>query len=446
MDAWTLLGLEPTKDKGALRRAWAKIVKQHRPDQDPQKYQQLREAYEAAQRYQAYDEEEEDEEGDDEGVITYRFTPQTLLTPQDEPLPQAETVTLADWDAQTLNEQAQALATSIVADEMAGCQQLETFLATGLPDALAARRYFSERLADALSREQWLTRGMLEHVGRIMGWELDHYRSTALPDVLVWALEARIATTEEEYRMVVERGQHQANWLSKARWRLISEPQAPLPWWGRFWPGFLDEARQRTRAMCSEHPGLWQRLNPVMVELLSAPGWALSLYIFMAVLFWGSVLGFLAIDPQVTAVDVGIVGAIVVVYLFGIPSLWNRYPEGSRQRIGIRVGYVLLSVALLALPVGELARYTVGFYHKNHEITPLLYVVVIIGAVLVVCLRPRMRVWWRWPIDIISGPLGFPVNLISQLPWIINLLLIPFGSKVYSAIISNMMTLLRLGF
>ncbi|KAB1027786.1 molecular chaperone DnaJ, partial [Cronobacter sakazakii] len=69
----------------------------------------------------------------------------------------------------------------------------------------------------------------------------------------------------------------------------------------------------------------------------------------------------------------------------------------------------------------------------------------IIVAVLVVCLRPRIRVWWRWPIDIISGPLGFPVNLISQLPWIINLLLIPFGSKVYSAIISNMMTLLRLG-
>ncbi|SPW23140.1 Uncharacterised protein [Cronobacter sakazakii] len=71
MDAWTLLGLEPTKDKGALRRAWAKIVKQHRPDQDPQKYQQLREAYEAAQRYQAYDDEEEGEEADDEGAITY---------------------------------------------------------------------------------------------------------------------------------------------------------------------------------------------------------------------------------------------------------------------------------------------------------------------------------------------------------------------------------------
>ncbi|EOC1316312.1 J domain-containing protein [Cronobacter turicensis] len=445
MDAWTLLGLEPTKDKAALRRAWAKIVKQHRPDQDPQKYQQLREAYEAAQRYQEYDDEEEGEEADDENVITYRFTPQPPLTPQDTPLPQAETVALADWEPQTLNEQAQALAITIVADEMSGCQQLEAFLADGLPDALAARRYFSERLADALSEEQWLTRGMLEHVGRIMGWELDHYRSTALPDVLIWALEARITTTEEDYRMVVERGQHQASWLSKARWKLISEPQAPLPWWGRLWPGFLDEARQRVHIMCSEQPGLWQRLNPVIIALLSTPGWALSLHTFISVIFWGGVLGFLALDPQVTSVDVGIVGAIVVVYLFGIPHLWNRYPERSRPRIGIRVGYVLLSVALLALPVGEFARYTVGFYQKNHDISPLVYMAVIIVAVLVVCLRPHARSWWRWPIDIISGPVGFPVKLISQLPWIINLFLIPFGTKVYSAMISNMIVLLRLG-
>ncbi|PUV60284.1 J domain-containing protein, partial [Cronobacter sakazakii] len=78
------------------------------------------------------------------------------------PRPEAETVTLADWEAEARNEQAQAIATLIVAGERAGCRQLETFLATGLPDALAARRYFSERLADALSREQWLARGMLE--------------------------------------------------------------------------------------------------------------------------------------------------------------------------------------------------------------------------------------------------------------------------------------------
>ncbi|ALB61914.1 COG0484: DnaJ-class molecular chaperone with C-terminal Zn finger domain [Cronobacter condimenti 1330] len=439
MDAWTLLGLEPTKDKAALRRAWAKVVKQHRPDQDPKKYQQLREAYEAAQRYQEYADEEDTEEESDEAQVevTYRYVSDLPLTaPEAAPLQQADAVVLPDWDPHTLSQTAQTLSMTIVADEMAGCRQLETFLSTGLPDALAARGYFSERLADALANEQWLTRGQLEHVGRIMGWELDNYRSTVLPAWQVGALDTRVTTTAEDYRMVVERGHHQTSWLSKARWRLISEPQAPLPWWGRLWPGFLDQARQQVHIMCTEEPGLWQRINPVMRPLLSTPGWALSMHLFMSLLFWGGVLGFLAVEPTVTAGDVAIVGAIVVAYLGGIPALWNRYPEGSRQRLGIRVGYVLLSLALLAVPVGLFAHYAVAFYQKSHEITPLLYVVVIIVAVLVVCLRPRARQWWRWPIDIISGPVGFPVQLLCQLPWIINLFLLPFGAKLYSVFIN----------
>ncbi|ELY9423652.1 J domain-containing protein [Cronobacter dublinensis] len=440
MDAWSLLGLEPTKDKAALRRAWAKVVKQNRPDNDPQRYQQLREAYEAAQRYQEIDEEEDEADIDEAQapvIITDGAIPAWLQTwPEETPPPLPDIAPQPGWDAQQLREKAQSLSTFVVADEMAGCEQLETYLMTELPDALAARRYFSEAFAGALAEEQWLTRGQLEHVGRIMGWELESYRSTALPDWLVEALDARVATTEDDYRMIVERGRHQASWLSKARWRLMTEPQAPLPWWGRLWPGFLDEARQRVQAMCSEQPGLWQRINPVMRDLLYTPGPALSMHLFMSLLFWGGVLGFLAFDPKVTLLDVGVVAAIVAAYLLGIPYLWNRYSEGSRRRIAVRVGYVLLSLALLAIPVGLFARYAVAFFQKTHEITPLLYVSVIIAGVLVACLRPQARQWWRWPIDIISGPVGFPVQFLCQLPWIINLFLIPFGTKVYSVLVS----------
>nr|WP_234012898.1 J domain-containing protein [Cronobacter dublinensis] len=276
MDAWSLLGLEPTKDKAALRRAWAKVVKQNRPDNDPQRYQQLREAYEAAQRYQEIDQEEDEADIDEAQapvIITDGAIPAWLQTrPEETPPPLTDIAPQPGWDAQQLREKAQSLATSVVADEMAGCEQLETYLMTELPDALAARRYFSEAFAGALAEEQWLTRGQLEHVGRVMGWELESYRSTALPDWLVEALDARVATTEDDYRMIVERGQHQASWLSKARWRLMTEPQAPLPWWGRLWPGFLDEARQRVQTMCSEQPGLWQRINPVLRDLLYTPG------------------------------------------------------------------------------------------------------------------------------------------------------------------------------
>ncbi|NCI15738.1 J domain-containing protein [Cronobacter muytjensii] len=450
MDAWSLLGLEPTKDKSALRRAWAKVVKQHRPDQDPQMYQRLREAYEAAQRYQEEEDLDDATDGDEAQspvVITDGDIPAWLQTAlQAETTPQPDVMSQPGWDAQQLREKAQWLSPFIVADEMAGCQLLETYLVTELPDALAARRYFSEQLAGALADEQWLTRGQLEHVGRVMGWELESYRSTALSDWLVEALDARVTTTEEDYRMIVERGQHQANWLWRARWRLMTELQAPLPWWGRLWPGFLDEARQQVQTMCGEQPGLWQRINPVMMELLYTPGRALSMHLFISLLFWGGVLGFLAVDPQVRAVDVGIVSAIVGAYLFGIPALWNRYPEGSRQRIGVRIGYVLLSATLLAAPVGLFAHYAVAFYQKNHEITPVLYMVVIIVGVLVVCLRPRARQWWRWPIDIISGPIGFPVQLLCQLPWVINLFLIPFGTKLYSVFIRLFIEAIRSGF
>jgi hypothetical protein len=48
---WETLGIEPTTDESVIRRAYARELKQHRPDQDPQGYQQLREAFDAAKEY-----------------------------------------------------------------------------------------------------------------------------------------------------------------------------------------------------------------------------------------------------------------------------------------------------------------------------------------------------------------------------------------------------------
>ena len=48
---WEILGIEPTTDEGAIRKAYARELKLHRPDKDPQGYQQLREAFDEARRY-----------------------------------------------------------------------------------------------------------------------------------------------------------------------------------------------------------------------------------------------------------------------------------------------------------------------------------------------------------------------------------------------------------
>ena len=46
MGPWEIVGIEPTDDRRAIKRAYAKKLKLHRPDEDPEGFQQLNEAYE----------------------------------------------------------------------------------------------------------------------------------------------------------------------------------------------------------------------------------------------------------------------------------------------------------------------------------------------------------------------------------------------------------------
>lgn len=84
MGPWDLLGMEPTQDVRAIKRAYSAKLKTTRPDDDAAAYQALREAYDWAQHYAkyyvAYDVEEIDEEADQ---------PLPQPEPQTEPAPAA---------------------------------------------------------------------------------------------------------------------------------------------------------------------------------------------------------------------------------------------------------------------------------------------------------------------------------------------------------------------
>lgn len=48
MTCWNVLGLAPDADSRAIKRQYAALLKKTRPDDDPEGFQRLREAYEAA--------------------------------------------------------------------------------------------------------------------------------------------------------------------------------------------------------------------------------------------------------------------------------------------------------------------------------------------------------------------------------------------------------------
>lgn len=45
---WEILNIEPTKDKAAIKRAYALLARQYNPEDEPEKYQELHEAYKQA--------------------------------------------------------------------------------------------------------------------------------------------------------------------------------------------------------------------------------------------------------------------------------------------------------------------------------------------------------------------------------------------------------------
>ena len=45
MNAWELLGIEPTSDKKTIKRAYAILLKQYHPEENPEKFKQIQAAY-----------------------------------------------------------------------------------------------------------------------------------------------------------------------------------------------------------------------------------------------------------------------------------------------------------------------------------------------------------------------------------------------------------------
>lgn len=78
MTPWTRLGIAPTPDTRAIKRAYARALKVTRPDDDPEAFQALHEAYAWALQWAAQQDDDEDAAG---GTVAARSAPDTHVAP-----------------------------------------------------------------------------------------------------------------------------------------------------------------------------------------------------------------------------------------------------------------------------------------------------------------------------------------------------------------------------
>src|SRR5262245_54852227 len=63
MDCWATLGIDETSDAREIKRAYAKLVKQNNPEDKPEEFQRIREAYDQALLIAEYLKYQQDAEG-----------------------------------------------------------------------------------------------------------------------------------------------------------------------------------------------------------------------------------------------------------------------------------------------------------------------------------------------------------------------------------------------
>ncbi|MFF2479551.1 tetratricopeptide repeat protein [Paenibacillus sp. NPDC058071] len=112
---WERLAIEPTQDEKQIKRAYARQLKHHHPEDDPQGYQQLREAYDEALRLAKQSQRQESgdgwlDDGTDQDNNRYEDTdeqeeelhiPRLILTEQgDEQEEESHTPRLVVWEQQ----------------------------------------------------------------------------------------------------------------------------------------------------------------------------------------------------------------------------------------------------------------------------------------------------------------------------------------------------------
>ena len=430
---WDVLGIEPTTDEREIRRAYARELKLRRPDKDPQGFQALREAFDSAKRYASSTRETLWIDARDTVLVD---EPGPEFIEEDTPPSTQAEVPEEGWNRNELWQQAQAFAALLVRDETTGFGELHHYLEQEIPDSLTAGKTFSLMLAEALSEQPWLYRSLLNEVSSIMGWQIDNYRSSQLPDWLIHALDVQIANTEQENYWLILSRQYDGGMLAQLKWRLLTEKGAGIPWWAWLVPDFIQQLRNQVIEVRQRFPLLQERLNPALLEAVDKPRLVLSWETIITVVFWGYTAWLPGHESLKMAAHAVAMLGVVALYLWGYPALMRlcRQHPGRLERV--ESYFWLISLVILFSPFYKLFHH---LYYLDNKASSGLTRVLMVAAILLVPLgftlwEKRSR-WRTLPQSIVKTIIVFPVKVIRDLPPLVNVLAAILLPMLYGIII-----------
>jgi hypothetical protein len=169
-DAWSILGIEPIDDDRAIRRAYARTLKRTHPEDDPQGFQALREAYEEALAMAAHarwcDEQADDDEGDladGRDDVANENPAVAVLTVSDAP---------DDDDRRAIPMLRSALAQAVETDDpTTAAALLDTLLHHPAIDDVFVQADTENWLADMLAENMPQSDGLIAPVVGHFGWD-----------------------------------------------------------------------------------------------------------------------------------------------------------------------------------------------------------------------------------------------------------------------------------
>jgi hypothetical protein len=381
---WDVLEIPPGSDRDAIRRAYAKKLRATHPEDDPDGFKRLREAYEAAleqhdhaARWAEYEEsgadEEEDEEGGADaavGVAPRDWSAQTLSA---EPRDPAQAAAEPEIEAMLAARESELAALhAAMADLEAGLrgpwrpadavleERLDAILASPALAEIRVRSDIEPWLADLLAATIPHSDAVLLQSIQAFGWGNDdqHLRGTGYAVSLVLG---RL----DEWR-IIEGLNHHSHAYHPA-WRSLTRP--PGAWWSwrldAFRPGMIDGVE----TLLGEHgevaPGLHHSFKAESVErwrrFLARPRLTLGMLALMPLAFLALLwLGYVVAGTGVVGEAWMIAGGAAIGFatpaamLFTLGRWRQRWRAGYDhprwQREGWLAAYALLAFATMAIP------------------------------------------------------------------------------------------------